>query len=215
MRHQVSSVLALALLLGLPAAGSAGPIVQDFSNEARNIFPLVGQSFTAEDVLIGVVGAFVVDFTFGTIATDTTIDYQLYAGFGNGGALLGTRTFSGLADGFAGYADVSFAGIPLVVGSTYTLFLTNDTTQWGVESAFSANGALYPNGTALLPPNFDPGVPPRDLRFHILPQTVPEPTTVVLFALGLATSRARRWLSVSSQRRLSQLGVNRADQVRS
>ena len=96
MRHRLSSVLALALLLGLPAAGGAGPIVQDFSNEARNIFPLVGQSFTAEDPFIGAVGAFVVDFTFGSVATDTTIDYQLYAGFGNGGSLLGTRTFSGL-----------------------------------------------------------------------------------------------------------------------
>ena len=196
MRNQVSSVLALALLFGLPAIGSAGPIVQDFSNEARNIFPLVGQSFTAEDPFIDTVGAFVVDFTFASVATDTTIDYQLYAGFGNGGALLGTRTFSGLVDGFAGYADVSFAGIPLVVGSTCTVFLTNDTTQWGVESAFSANGALYPNGAALLPPNFDPGVPPRDLRFHVLPQTVPEPTTVVLLGLGVATARVRRWRRV-------------------
>ena len=131
MRHEVSSVLALALLLGLPAASSAGPIVQDFSNEARNIFPLVGQSFTAEDPFIDTVGAYVVDFTFGSVATDTTIDYQLYAGFGNGGALLGTRAFSGLVDGFGGYADVSFAGIPLVVGSTYTLFLTNDTNSVG------------------------------------------------------------------------------------
>jgi hypothetical protein len=154
-RRIVVSLAASVLSLTLPAVGSAGPIIQDFSNEARNIYPWVGQTFTAEDPLIDLVGVYVVDFGF---TGDTTIDYSLYEGVGIGGTLLGTRTFSGLTDGFAGYANVSFAGIPLVVGSVYTILVSNDTFEWGVASAFTQNGSAYPGGTARLYPDYSPGI---------------------------------------------------------
>jgi hypothetical protein len=63
---------------------------------------------------------YVTDFTLTNSATDTTIEYGLYEGALPGGTLLASRTYSGLTGGFEGYATVSFAGIPLVVGSTYT-----------------------------------------------------------------------------------------------
>jgi hypothetical protein len=191
--HKVTLAVALWGLLGLPAVGAASPIIQDLSNEARNISPWVGQSFTAEDALIDTVGVFVVDFTIGSVATDSTIVYDLYDGFGWAGTLLGSRTYSGLSEGFDGYADVSFAGIPLVVGSIYTLRVSNDTLQWGVESDFAGGGVYYPGGTALLPPSGGPGTPPRDLRFHVLPEVVPEPGTVILLGTGIGAAALRRF----------------------
>ena len=181
--------LTVALCLAAPAPAAAGPIIQDMQNESRNIAPWVGQTFTAEDPLIDLAGVYVVDFTFGTVATDSTIEYSLYEGTGSGGTLLGSRTFSGLFEGFGGYATVSFAGIPLVVGGIYALIVSNDTFEWGVESAFVAD--YYTGGTALLPPDGGPGTPPRDLRFEVLP-AIAEPATLVLLGTGLAVAAVRR-----------------------
>lgn len=191
--------VALALCLALPAPSAAGPIVQNVQNEARNISPFEGQTFTAEDALIGIAGVYVRDFTFCptvplidgcvTVATDPDVVYDLYAGvYLAGGTLLATRTFSGLVEGFNGFADVSFAGLSLVVGNTYSLVVSNDTFQWGVDSAFIAD--YYTGGAALLP--FAPGDSSRDLRFHVLPDSIPEPATLVLLGVGLAAAGMRR-----------------------
>ena len=177
---------AMALCLASPKTAGAGPIVQDASNEARNIFPWVGQSFTAEDMFIDIVGAYVTDFTFGSVATDTSIVYSLYEGIGTGGTLLGSRTFSGLFEGFDGFADVSFAGIPLIVGNPYSFIVSNDTAEWGVESAF---GDFYAGGALLLPV---PDEFEREMRFHVLPAAeVPEPATLLLLGAGLAAAALR------------------------
>lgn len=201
LRHSASIaalIVTLGTFCGRPTGAWAGPILQDFSNEARNIFPFVGQTFTAEDPFISVAGVYVVDFTIGTVATDSTIEYRLYQGIDTSGPLLGTRIFSTLTEGFDGFADVSFAGIPLVVGAPYLLYVTNDTTRWGVESAFNSGGTFYVGGNAFLPPSGDPGVPPRDLRFHVLPQ-VPEPGTLVLVGSAIAAAAVSRRLRKSAR----------------
>ncbi len=178
-----SCVLALGLVL--PDRSAAGPIIQDTSNEARNIAPWVGQTFTAEDAVVAVAGVYVVDFTMASVATDQTIEYRLHEGAGTAGTLLGSWVFAGLVEGFGGYADVSLAGVTLVVGNTYTLMVGNNTFEWGVESAFSTGGTTYGGGTARLFPDGGAGLPPRDLRFHVLPE-VPEPATLLLIGSGLA-----------------------------
>jgi PEP-CTERM motif len=69
--------------------------------------------------------------------------------------------------------------------------VSNDTYDWGVESAFSTNGTYYTEGTAPLPPDYSPGIPPRDLRFEVLPQT-PEPASFILLGTGLGAVALRQ-----------------------
>jgi hypothetical protein len=179
-------IVCLATFLVSPTTRcEATPIIQDVGPGEIGIqfASAVGQTFTALDPLIDTMGIYVSDVNAEFNPLDLSVDYQLYEGAGVGGALLGSRTINLLA-GFRGYADVSFAGIPLVVGSVYTLAIVNDDTlRWFVSFA---DGDPYAGGSMM---TFGDLSLNRDLRFHIFPEAdaipVPEPISFVLVGAGL------------------------------
>jgi hypothetical protein len=150
---------------------------------------VLGQTFTAEDPLVKA-GFFVEDVNAFAAPDDFTVRYALWDGLftGNSGVLLGTGVFSGLSDGFAGFADVDFEAVTLVPGRTYTLTIENDSVRWGVWTSgdllaggvFEVND-VYSGGQAIKQGLI---VPEVDWSFRVTP--IPdEASTYLLLVVGV------------------------------
>lgn len=200
--------LVLGLILGgLGACASAGvvqfPPYGGYSQQIAandpafgNVWSGVGQSFTAEDAAISF-GFYV----FNNSAAALNARYMLYSGDGVGGTLLGQQQVVIPASGFtSSVATVDFSGIPLSVGSKYTVFLTPLAGGEPAVGAYFGANILYAGNNAAGNPNpytagtfyylgsnyaassfFD-----RDIAFRMSPAAVPEPATWASLALGLA-----------------------------
>jgi hypothetical protein len=125
-----------------------GIVNQTGLSEGRQIlhFSPTGQTFIANSTAAYSIGLFIEDANSHIAPTDFTIDFDLYAGIGTGGALLGTRTFSGLSDFYNGFADVDFSAVSLTPGSTYTVIVRNDNARWFLRYS----GNQYSGGTAIV-----------------------------------------------------------------
>jgi hypothetical protein len=183
MKKLVPAVL--ALLVSSPLFAS--PILQDNWDNSHTVkfFNAFGQSFTAEDAAIQSIGFSVAVANPGQPFGGLTV--KLFQGAGFGGALLASTVVNPVA-GLTAWADADFSAVAFAVGQQYTFQVLADgnSPYWAVQDYTRgpldtyAGGSLYLSGVAQAG---------DDMRFRVTPVTapvgtVPEPTSLALFALG-------------------------------
>jgi len=184
------AVVAVSALFAVPEAATAGPIVLNpgWGTGQVQFFEPIGQSFTAEDP--SVTAALYFDVINPTSPPSDPIRYDLFEGFGTGGALIASWEFM-LAPGFSGFYDVDFSSVVLSVGSEYSLVasVVGDSPYWGVV----ASADSYAGGSPIY--GQDIGWNPPEIALRVLPTTasVPDPgSTLLLLGIGLVGLRMYR-----------------------
>ena len=194
LRHRASAialcaVVAAAGLFALPEVATAGPIVLNpgYGYAQVHYYQPIGQSVTAEDSFVTAALHFsVINPHF---SPDDPIRYDLYEGFGTGGALLASRQFV-LTPGFRDSYDVDFSSVTLRVGMEYSLVasVVGDSAYWAVYGSSDS----YAGGSPILGRNsyFLP-----EIALRVLPTTASVPDSgpsLLLLGMGLAGLRAWR-----------------------
>ena len=163
-------------------------ILQNASNGSAQInhFEEFGQSFTTIDTNVIFSWSFVESMNVNSSHNDNIIA-RLWEGNGTSGNLLDTSTMnmSSLSDG---WVDIDFSAINLNIGSIYTVLLhTDGSSDYGgfrrSSSDFYDGGNGYIFGISQT----------RDLTFRVVGVDVPEPSTLVIFSLGLIGLASRRF----------------------
>ena len=106
--------------LAISGAVYALPINQEVIDNYGQIhfFGPVGQSFIAEDNHV-VANLWTTEYNQHSAPSDYDITYYLYEGNGAGGTLLDSGIFSGLIDGYWGWAEFDLYDSSLTIGNIY------------------------------------------------------------------------------------------------
>ena len=92
-----------------------------------------GQSFVAiSNNPLSSASLFIADLNPSAGPGDYSVTLSLYEGAGVTGRLLGSRSYTGLYDGFRDWATVDFSSVTLVKGQTYTLTVGNENGRWAM-----------------------------------------------------------------------------------
>ena len=178
--------IASVALAGVAGVASAATIIQDsgLSDAAIGAFDPIGQSFMAEDPLLGSIA-----FAFSDMnpkSTNSPITMTLYAGAGFDGSVAHSvvQTLPSLLPGTYDspeFIDFDFSGLSLTMGEIYTAAVTTNSYKVGVvfngiNDAY-AGGQLFHSGNSLSG---------YDLNFRVTPSSVPIPGAVWLLGSGVA-----------------------------
>jgi len=192
-RSLVSQFAAAAAVLAVVPAASAGVILNNAGQFDRSISSRdpIGQSFTAEDPLLGKIAFAFSDINPGFPNDPVTM--TLYTGTGFGGAVVKavTQTLPDPLPSTAAapqFIDFDFTGAVLTVGNVYTAAVTTGSSPKIAVVYDSQNhydGGVYIAAVDGVQNTFE-------LNFRVTPG-VPEPASLAVVALGgLALVRRRR-----------------------
>jgi hypothetical protein len=189
----ISLFAAMAAALAVVPSASAGVILNNAGQFDRGISSRdpIGQSFTAEDPLLGKIAFAFSDINPGFPNDPVTM--TLYTGTGFGGAVVKavTQTLPDPLPSTAAapqFIDFDFSGAALTVGNIYTVAVTTSSSPKIAEvydSQDHYNGGIYIDAVDGQQPTFE-------LNFRVTPG-VPEPASLAVLSLGgLALLRRRR-----------------------
>jgi len=92
-----------------------------------------GQSFVAiSNNPLSSASLFIADLNPSAGPGDYSVTLSLYEGAGVTGQLLGSRSYTGLYNGFRDWATVDFSSVTLVKGQPYTLTVSNENGRWAL-----------------------------------------------------------------------------------
>jgi hypothetical protein len=188
----ISLFVAAAAGLALVPPASAGVILNSAGQFDRSISARdpIGQSFTAEDPLLGKIAFAFSDINPGFPNDPVTM--TLYTGTGFGGSVVKavTQTLPDPLPSTAAapqFIDFDFTGAALTVGNIYTVAVTTSSSPKIAvvyDSQDHYNGGIYIDAVDGQQPTFE-------LNFRVTPG-VPEPATLLPSLAGAALLSTRR-----------------------
>ncbi len=183
------SIAALSLVAAVASPMASAAIIEQSAGQfdaTIAAFDPIGQTFVAEDALLGQI-AFAFSRNTNT-PSDGLVTMTLYSGSGFAGASLGSvgMNLSGPLPGALDppqFIDFDFSGVGLTVGNTYTAAVTSN--DFSISVVYNGNDA-YANGLLLEShPTSNLCTNGCDLNFRVTPAAVPVPAAIWLFGSGI------------------------------
>ena len=196
MASRIWSILVAAVVMvGLPAVVSATIIFDNFPGPGgitATGSPQLGDEVTAAPGTPRVVTELDLGFTNGG-GVPQTADLQafLYANDGSGGSpgtlLWQSAVMSGVSINSTN-ATIAFIVPSILVPNTFTFTaaITDQTGNFGYAPASGATTGTFVTPWAGSPGSWSSLQPPFEVEGRVIAASVPEPSTIVLLALGLA-----------------------------
>lgn len=199
--HGIKLFVVAIILTGITSTASAATIEASSGVYAASIaaFNPIGQSFVAEDPLLGFIAFAFQDMN--PTLSNSPITMTLYNGAGFGGTIVNSvvQTLPSVLPGYSDpsqFIDFDFSGTSLTAGSIYTAAVS--ASSYKVAVAYNGLTDAYLSGRLFSGSSLNAcDLGGCDLNFRVTPAAVPVPAAAVLFGtgviglVGVARRRAR------------------------